>query len=152
MLIKATIGEVRAVIAAVNDIRRFIRERSERSANALTGLWTNEGDVIGPIPSHYIDLELLVEDSKVSGIVRSNATRGRTSLPNGSLLGRKRWGKIVGEIVDVRRGHVVKFGDITLQLKGEKLLWSAESIQGGVLPESATLLKFEEADEDDEDD
>ena len=149
MLIKATIDEVRAVIAAVNDIRRFIRERSERRANALTGLWTNEGDVIGPIPSHYIDLELLVEDSKVSGIVRSNTTRGRTSLPNGSVLGRKRWGKLVAEVVDVRRGRLVKFGDITLKLKGERLLWSAKNLHGDFLPKSTTLWKLEDVDEDD---
>ena len=149
MLIKATIEEVRAVIAAVNDLRRFIRERGERRADALTGLWTNEGDVIGPIPTHYVDLELLVERSKVSGIVRSNTTRGRTSLPNGSLLGQRRWGKITAEVVDVRRGRLVKFGDITLRLKGEQLLWSAKNIQGDFLPKSAALWKLEDDDEDD---
>ena len=149
MLIKATIEEVRAVIAAVNDIRRFIRERNERRAHALTGTWTNEGDVVGPIPSHYVDLELLVEDANVSGIVRSSTTRGRTILPNGSILGRRRWGKIVAEIVDVRRGRLVKFGDVTLHLKGDLLLWAAENIQGNFLPKSAALWRLEDDDEDD---
>lgn len=143
MIIKATIDEVRAVINAVNDIRRFVRERGEKHARALTGTWTNEGDVIAPLPSHSIDVELLVDGKKVSGIVRSRELLTDTELPNGSLLGNKQMRRIVAEVLDVRRGRLVKYGDVTLERKGDFLHWTASNRLADFLPVTAKLWKLE---------
>lgn len=142
MIIKATIDEVRAVINAVNDIRRFIREKAEKQARAMTGTWTNEGDVIAPFPSHFIDVELLVDGKKVSGIVRSRELQTDAELPNGSLVGEKRMRKIVAEVLDVRRGRLVKYGDITLEPKGDFIHWTARNRLADFLPATAKLWKL----------
>lgn len=143
MIIKASIDEVRAVIAAINDIRRFAREKTEKRGRALTGTWTNEGDAIGPLPSHFVDLELVVKGKKVSGIVRSRELERDTVLPNGSIVGEMRLRKIVAEVLDVRRGQLVKYGDVTLERKGDFLIWIAHNRLADFLPDTTKLWKLE---------
>ncbi len=142
MIIKATIDEVRAVINAVNDIRRFIREKAEKEARGITGTWTNEGDVTAPLPSHFIDVELLVDGKKVSGIVRSRELQTDSELPNGSLVGERKMRKIAAEVLDVRRGRLVKYGDITLERKGDFIHWTARNCVADFLPATARLWKL----------
>ena len=143
MIIKATIDEVRAVIAAVNDIRRAAQDHARKRAESLTGMWTNEGDVVAPLPSHFVELTLVVDGKKVSGIVQSRQLETHTELPNGSIVGAIRFGKIVAEVLDVRRGKLVKYGDITLKREGDFLVWTARNRLADFLPATTKLWKFE---------
>jgi len=124
------------------NFRVTLEERRKKQAAALLGKWTNEGDVTAEIPSHYLDLEIVsIKGGEVSGIVRSRATASETELPNGSFAGRLRWRKILGEVVDVRQGRLLKYGDVVLRLRRDRLEWKVQNGVADFLPRSALLWK-----------
>lgn len=114
-----------AIIGAVGDLQGFFAKRREKHAAALSGKWTNEGE-IGNTPSHYLHLEPRVEGSEASGIVESRALSSSGAiLPNGSFVGRLRWGRVVGEVRDVSQDRVLTYGLVTLRLR--KGSWNGNS-------------------------
>jgi len=141
MLIKTLIEEARAIIGAVGDLQAFFAEGREKQAAALSGKWTNEG-AIGEFPSHYLHLELRVEGSEVSGIVESRALSSSGAiLPNVSIIGQLRWGRIVGEVHDVSQGRVLTYGLVIIRLRKGKLDWQLKRGVADFLPQSAVLWR-----------
>jgi hypothetical protein len=111
-------GDLRAA-GQIADFFRWIARKYEAQGTAIAGKWTNEGDVTaaaeGRLPPHYVHLYLRVEGSDVSGIVESRALDSGTTLPNGSLNGQRRWGRISASVVDVRRGRLITSGRVVLR-------------------------------------
>ena len=147
----SVIGELRAAVQAIADFSRWIARKHEAQGTAIAGKWTNEGDVTaaaeGRLPSHYVNLYLRVEGSDVSGIVQSRALDTGATLPNGSLNGWRRWGRISASVTDVRQGRLITYGHVVLRPRGRKpnllLEWRLVNSTADFLPKATTLWKHD---------
>lgn len=147
-LLKETAAVVTAlavIFGAVVAVFRYIAKVHQARADALVGFWTNEGDITGPYPTHYLNLELKLKGRDVSGIVESRALETGTTLPNGSLRGCLGWGKkINGEVLDVSRARLVRYGTVSLRLRRGVLEWRTKGEVVDFLPTSAELWHVSE--------
>ena len=141
MIVKITIDEVRAVVKAVKDLQAFAANVRDARDKKFSGTWGNEGDCEGPIPSHYVELVLLSKAMEVTGIVRSRNLKSAANLPNGSFVGRRSGYRVVGEVVDVSRGRLVHFGEMTLLLDKKFLTIKTTKRLADFLPVQATLWR-----------
>lgn len=141
MIVKMAIEEVRAVIAAVKDLQAFAAKVRDARDKKFSGTWGNEGDCTGPTPSHYIQVVLLSKATKVTGIVRCRNLKSATTLPNGSFVGQRSGYRVVGEVVDVSRGRLVHFGQMTLLLDKKFLKIKTTKCIADFLPVQATLWR-----------
>jgi hypothetical protein len=139
MLIKTISDEVRAVIAAVKDLHGFATRIRSARAEKFAGTWGNEGDCTSPNPSHYVELVLASKGTEVTGIVRSRNLESETELPNGSFIGCRRGFRVTGEIVDVSRGRLVRYGKVSMRLRKGLLEVRATDRLADFLPTQASL-------------
>jgi hypothetical protein len=141
MIVKMTIEEVRAVIGAVKDLQAFAAKVRDARDKRFSGTWGNEGNCTGPTPSHYVELVLLSKATEVTGIVRSRNLELAATLPNASFIGRRSGYSVVGEVVDVSRGRLVRYGQITLRLDKKFLKLRTTKRLADFLPIQATLWR-----------
>ena len=141
MIVKMAIEEVRAVIAAGKDLHAFALKVRDARDKKFSGNWGNEGNCTGPIPSHHIELVLLSKETEVTGIVSSRNLKSGATLPNGSFIGRRNGYRVLGEVVDVSRGHLIHFGQMTLHLDKKFLKIKTTKQLADFLPVQATLWR-----------
>ena len=137
MIIKTIIEEIRAAIAAINDLAAYFQKRKTERVASFCGKWTNEGDCTGPQPSHYVELDFSPTKNGVSGVVSS---RGQGSnLPMASFHGEIKWGKLRGTVTGVSRGNLVVYGKVSMALRSDNLSFFVTDVLASFLPTQAVL-------------
>ena len=137
MFIKTIIDEIRAVIAAINDLAVYFQKRKTERIASFCGKWINEGDCTGSQPSHYVALDLSPAKNGVSGVVSS---RGQGSnLPMASFHGEIKWGKLRGTVTGFSRGNLVVYGKVCMALRSDNLSFVATEVLASFLPTQTVL-------------
>jgi len=139
--IKTIIDDVRAAIAAINDVAAYFRKRKATRVASYCGKWTNEGDCTGSQPSHYVELDLSPTKRGVSGLVSSRGSE--SNLPMASFHGEIKWGKLHGTITGVSRGNLVVYGKVNMAVKHENLRFVATEVLASFLPSTTVLWRHE---------
>ena len=117
---------------------RGYRRRSKRLDEEFSRNWTNEGDPTSDY-SHYVDLELDVEDGKVSGVIHSRSLESECLMPNTSLVGKRRGKKVIAELVDLVHGRRVNYGEVEIRLKDDRIHWTLKTVEHDGFPEYTVM-------------
>ncbi len=99
-----------------------VRKSRWRVRAEWTGRWTNEGDVTGTLPSHFVDLALEAKDGELSGLITSRGLGVEAIAPDRSVVGSYsgRHGKI--EVYHIRGGHRLDEATAKVSLNRRQLL------------------------------
>ena len=139
VIIKTVIEEVRAVIAAINDVVMYLKKRKLTKIDLYCGKWTNEGLCTGPQPDHYLDIELSPATNGVAGVVSSRCQK--SSLSMASFHGEIRRGRLQGKVMGVNKGNLVVYGKVSFALCNGNLHFHSKDVLAGFLPEEAELWR-----------
>ena len=114
------------------------RKRSHQIEKRFCNVWTNEGDPTRQ-KSHYVDLELTVEERKVRSVINSHSLNSETRMPNISIVGTRRGKTVKAELVDLIQGRKVTLGEVELTKDNDRLYWKMLTGDNEAFPEETTL-------------
>lgn len=138
-----TIEEIRAVVSAIKNLHQYGSNIRKVRAEKFSGNWTNEGSIGGQSPSHYVNLELIVEGVEVSGIITSRKLDDETCMNNQSFTGRRSGYRINGQVITVSQGRVGCYGHVRLHLRNGVLHFKSKKLIADFLPITTTLWRHD---------
>lgn len=107
------LSKIGAGLAAIGGGWLWLSKLYARQAKAMTGDWTNEGDVTGPPDTHSVSLTTKITGRHVSGTVQ--AWEAVEHSPLASILG-WRFGPFMWvKVIHLRQGELLTLGTITLR-------------------------------------
>lgn len=119
-------GIVSAMFTGIYFIVNYINKKRRRIRRKFIGKWENDGDINwSKFETHYMELELNVdvEDGKITGILRSNVNGEETTSPLCSVNGVVKFNSAKIEITHVRNGELLVYGKSIIKLKKKMLYW-----------------------------
>lgn len=127
-----------AISAGAVYLWQSYKERSRQVDESFSKVWTNEGDPTRK-ESHYVDLDLTVEEGRARGVVSSQSLNSETRMPNTSIVGSRSGKTIEAELVDLVQGRKVTRGEIVLTKDDDRIHWEMVTGDKEAFPEETTL-------------
>jgi hypothetical protein len=109
--------------AGIIFLRRNLKTYNEQLDCAVSGKWSNEGSIGGELPTHFVDLDLVVEDKIARGILSSRKLNSETHWNNLSVSGTRKGKEVKLRVVHIRHGKIIEPATIKIKIDRKDLKW-----------------------------
>ena len=108
----------------------------------FTGNWSNEGNIGGDEPSHFVDLRLYCSGKEISGSINARKNSSDETWINASMNGKRVASRSKCKITYVRQGQVLDYGTVILKKDSKRnLKWELKEGVGDFFPKETTLYR-----------
>jgi hypothetical protein len=130
-------------LAAIGGGLLWLSKLYAKQAKAMSGEWTNEGDVLGPPCTHSVKLQTEVTGRHVDGYVQAVNNNGHS--PQVRIQGWRVGPYMRVKTTYLRRGDLVSYGFITMRYRtigtAKQLTFSYSMKPAVLFPATASLWK-----------
>ena len=119
--------------------RKDVRKKRD---GFFIGNWSNEGNIGGDEPSHFVDLNLYCSGKEIMGSINARKNGNDETWIKASMNGKRGVSRSKCKITYVRHGQVLDYGTVILKKDSRRnLKWELKEGVGDFFPKETVLYR-----------
>jgi len=139
-VIVAVFAIIGGLYAAYILMIKKLKSRRDTKDNSFSGYWSNEGNVINNLPSHYLDLHLYCSKRKIIGTFNIRTREDTNGWHKADISGNRRYSSALCKVTFSKDGNDIIEDKVKLEIiNGKELKWSILVVHSGNFPSGIKL-------------